>query len=452
MNRLSRRSFLGHTGIALAASSQLGLLARSAHADVTEGYRAMVCILLAGGADSFNMLVPRDSGRYNTYASVRADLALPDSDLLPLDYTGASGEQFGVHPGLAEVQQLFNAGQGAFVANIGPLAEPTSRAALDAGAVQLPLGLFSHSDQIAVWQSSAAGTRINTGFAGRLGDVVQPQLPAGPVSMNISLSGTNLFQSGDTLTGYAMDPTDGVRGVAGYDDAANQVFIDALDRLLALDYADPFRRSYAQKLRGAIDSGAQLNAALALAPEFTTSFSDTELSAAMAQIARVISVRDQLGAGRQTFFVTMGGWDHHDEVLDNQARMLPVLSRALGEFHSALTELGVLPSVTTYTISDFGRTLTSNGRGSDHGWGGHNFVMGGSVNGGQVYGEYPDLTPGLPLDLGRGRYIPTTSTDEFYAELALWFGLSGAQLPAVLPNIGRFYDTAGSSRPLGFLA
>lgn len=448
MNRLSRRKFLGHTGVALAASTQLGLLSRGVQA-AADDYCALVCILLAGGADSFNMIVPHDSNRYDAYASARSDLSLPHEELLPLNYAGADGASFAVHPGMPEVQGLFDSGELAFVANIGPLAEPTSRAAFDAGTARLPLGLFSHSDQIAVWQTTAAGERIATGFGGRVADLLQPRFNRGPVSMNISVAGTNLFQTGVTATGYAVDPQEGIRTVAGYDDPENAAFINTLDRLLAHGYDDPFRTTYAAQLRDAIDSGIELNAALDAAPALQAPFTDGGLSSALSQVARIIAARDLLGVQRQTFFVTIGGWDHHDEVLDNQARMLPGISRGLAEFNTALNEMGVNNQVTTFTISDFGRTLTSNGRGSDHGWGGNNLVMGGALNGGQIFGDYPDLNLGTDLDLGRGRFLPTTSTDVFYADLALWFGVAPGELQQVLPNINRFYDAQSSPPPLG---
>ncbi len=445
----SRRKFLQHAGVGLAASTQLGWLAGRAHAALTDDYRALVCILLAGGADSNNILVPLEDNAYSAYASARADLALPQNVLLPL--AGTTNAEFGIHPQLPELQSLYDSGNLAFMANIGPLAQPTSRADFDAGNVPLPLGLFSHSDQIAVWQTAAAGQRITTGFGGRLADRVASQLPPGPVSMNISYSGTNLFQTGEQVSSYAIDVTDGVRTLAGYQDPGNEVFSEAVDALLQLEYADPFRRTYAEKLRNAADTSTNLNAVLASAPQLNTTFSDGELSSALSRVAQLMSVRDVLGAKRQTFFITIGGWDHHDEVLNNMARMLPDISRGLGEFYEATNELGLQNNVVTFTISDFGRTLTSNGRGSDHGWGGHNLVMGGSVSGGSIYGSYPDLTLGSELDLGRGRLLPTTSVDEFYAELALWFGIDASDLPTVLPNIESFYALNSDTLPLGFL-
>ncbi len=451
--KMNRRSFLGHTGVALAGAAQLQMMSRGVHAAAgADGYCAMVCILLAGGADSFNMLVPYDEDRYGQYAATRADLALPRDTLLPLNYLGPDGAELAVHPGMGQVRDLFDSGELAFVANIGPLAEPTSRAAYDSGAVQLPLGLFSHSDQIAVWQTAAAGSRISTGFAGRVADQLSPTLDNGTFAMNLSLAGDSLFQTGAQAAGYVVDGREGVRTVGGYGDAGNEGFTDALDALLAVDFADPFRSTYAGMLRGAIDDGAQLRTILGSAPGLNTVFSDNDFSAALAQIARIISVREVMGARRQTFFVTVGGWDHHDEVLQNQAAMLPGIAAGLAEFRAALAELNVLNNVTTFTISDFGRTLTSNGRGSDHGWGGNQLIMGGGVNGGRVFGAYPELALGTDLDLGRGRFLPTTSTDEFYADLALWFGVARGDLELVLPNVSRFVDLNGGGPGLGILA
>lgn len=452
MKTWSRRQFLSHGGVSVLAATQLGSLARVANAAPATDYQALVCILLAGGADSFNMLVPYDEPRYDAYAGVRSDLALARQELLPLNYLGADGRQMAVHPGMAEIQQLFDAGDLAFVANAGPLAEPTSRAAYDSGSVRLPLGLFSHADQIAQWQTSVPDQRIATGVAGRMADILAPGLPSGPISMNVSLSGTNVFQTGTSLTSYSIDAVEGARQVAGYetDDASSSGFTAALNAMLAADYEDPYRRSYAAQLRHSIDSAEQVTAALSGAQLLNTNFSAGPFSEALAQIARIVSVSDELNAPRQTFFVTFGGWDHHDDVLPQQQDMLPVVSRGLAEFHAAMNELGLNDRVTTFTISDFGRTLTSNGKGSDHGWGGHNLVMGGAVTGREVYGDYPEIDAGNPLDVGRGRFIPTTSVDEFYAELALWFGVPSADLDLVLPNINRFY-VPGSGMPLGFM-
>ena len=453
MTNYSRRRFLQHSvAVGVAAATQMNTLGQIAHATGGGDYKALVCVLLGGGADSFNMLVPYDTNRYTDYVSFRSDLALPHADLLPLAYTGPQGQTFAVHPGLGAVRTLFDQGDLAFVANVGTLAEPTDKTAYAQGTVRLPLGLFSHADQIAQWQTSVPDRRIATGVAGRIADIVTGSVPTHPVSMNISLSGTNVFQTGQTVTDYSLDANDGVRLLAAYGQPDAAVFTTAVDSMLAASYADPFRRTYAGKFRTAIDSGIEFKTALDAAPTLGTTFSSTPLSRSLAQIAKVISVRDVLSTTRHTFFVSLGGWDHHDNVLTLQAQMLPAVAAALSEFQQAMVELGVADAVTTFTISDFGRTLTSNGKGSDHGWGGHQLAIGGAVTGKRVYGEYPVLVPDNALDVGRGRYIPTTSVDAFYAELALWFGIAPADLELVLPNIRRFYAPESMTPPVGFMA
>jgi len=452
MSHWNRRRFLSHSAlVAAAAGTQLGWFGRAAHAAAADGeYRALVCVLLAGGADSFNMLVPDDDASYADYAGIRADLALPRESLVPL---AGSGPRFALHPGLEPLADSYAAGDLAFVANVGTLVEPSDPADVAAGRVRLPLGLFSHADQIAQWQTAQPDLRSSTGVGGRIADLLAATQNASPISMNVSLSGNNVFQSGATVSSYSVDAEEGVRQVAGYDpaDPESEIFTNALDALLAAGYQDPFRRSYAASLRDAIDAGEGFRAALATAPTLNTTFGGDPFGAALAQIARIISVRDALGASRQTFFVTFGGWDHHDDVLPLQAEMLPLLAGGLDSLQSALAELGLADRVTTFTISDFGRTLTSNGKGSDHGWGGHQLVLGGGVAGGQVFGGYPELTADNPLDVGRGRYIPTTSVDEYYAELARWLGIADADLPQVLPNLGRFYAVGSGTAPIGFM-
>jgi uncharacterized protein (DUF1501 family) len=457
---LSRRQLLTHScrlGVASAtlASTALSLgLARQASAAALSDYRALVCVLLAGGNDSFNMVVPNDADQYGEYQSLRSDLALPQADLLPLNGLAANGRSYALHPGMAGTQALYNRGDLAVVANVGTLLEPVDAAAVEAGA-RVPLGLYSHADQIAQWQTGVPNDRIADGWAGRIADRMSNVNLANGIAMNISLGGTNVFQSGLLTSEYAIDSAgNGAPTLSGYDDPGE--FGDykrrIIDDLLAVPQRNLFRNTYRGRLRDAIDAQSVFVSALDAAPALGTTFSEGPFSAALRQIARVIAARDELGACRQTFFVLVGGWDHHDEVLDNQARMLPMISQGLTEFHGALTELGLLDAVTTFTTSDFGRTLTSNGRGSDHGWGGHHLVMGGAVNGGQIYGTYPELQPNSPLDTGRGVYAPTTPTDLYFADLARWFGVSAGDLDQVLPNIRNFYTPGSSDPPLGVMA
>ncbi|MFK8041646.1 DUF1501 domain-containing protein [Congregibacter sp.] len=458
---LNRRGFLKHScslGVATATlgSSLLQLgLARQASAQSTGDYKALVCILLAGGNDSYNMLVPRDTDLYNSYADIRSDLALPRESLLDLPGTDGEGRSFGLHPGMPGVQSLFANGQAATIANVGTLLAPMDSAALASGSTALPLGLYSHSDQIQQWQTAVSDERIAQGWGGRIADILEGGNPANGISMNLSLAGNNVFQSGNLSTPYAISSTgDGAPALDGYNDSdeGGQFTRAAIDSLLAATQEKIFRREYSKRLASSIESQVTFVEALALAGEPPTSFSNTPFSAALRQVARVIAARDSLGASRQTFFITVGGWDHHDDVIDNQAMMLPSIDMGLLEFQTAMNAMGMAEQVTTFTSSDFGRTLTSNGKGSDHGWGGHHLVMGGAVKGGQFYGSYPEIYAGNPLDVGRGIYAPTTSVDEYFAELALWFGVSGSDLGVVLPNADRFFSVDGGSGPLGFLS
>ncbi|MEN7341861.1 MAG: DUF1501 domain-containing protein [Pseudomonadota bacterium] len=459
---LNRRQFLTHScqlGVALptVASGLLSLGSmREAAAAVSSDYKALVCILLAGGNDSYNMLVPTDSDQYAGYQRIRADLALPREQLLPVALANTDSRQFGLHPGMTALQRLINDGDAAMIANIGTLVEPYDAIAVNEGRQRLPVGLFSHADQIQQWQTAVVDNRTAIGWAGRLADQMQNTRPSNGVSMNISLSGTNVFQSGRTVAPYSIrNNGSGAVAINEYDSqepfglnrrrAFESIFRDTRSNLLAEEYRS--------RMRGAIDQQIVFAEAMANASDLSDSINTANpLSLALAQIARVISVSDALGATRQTFFVTVGGWDHHDEVLANQARMLPTVAEGLADFAAVLKQMNAFNAVTTFTISDFGRTMTSNGRGSDHGWGGHHVVMGGDVAGSRLLGAFPLLDGPSPLDVGRGVYIPTTGIDSYFADLALWYGVPPAELDIILPNIGRFYDPSSGVSPLGLFA
>jgi uncharacterized protein (DUF1501 family) len=455
---ISRRRFLGQASCAAVGTTALfntvvnmGMLNALA-ADSTE-YRGLVCLFLSGGIDSFNVLVPRGAAEYAEYAAVRGDLALPQDQLLPITPATADGREYALHPGLVELQSLFEQGRLAVLANVGTLVEPTTLQQFKNGSVALPLGLFSHSDQAMHWQTSLPDQRNASGWAGRMADVLQEGNCNQNISMNISLSGSNVFQTGQYVAHYTIteNGSTGLRDYGGSSPGA-LVRTEAIDGLLGLHYQHLFEKTFAARMRSAIDAHVEFSQAIAAVPPLATQFSNTTLSRRLRMIALTIAARDALCMRRQTFFVEAGGWDHHDEVLQNQEAMLPVVSRALSEFQSALDELGVADQVTTFTASDFGRTLSSNGRGSDHAWGGNHLVLGGSVQGGDIYGSFPALHAGSPLDTGRGRLIPTTSVDEYFADLALWFGVPAADLDLVLPNLERFYAADSSVPPIGMLA
>ncbi|MXW07733.1 MAG: DUF1501 domain-containing protein [Gammaproteobacteria bacterium] len=457
---LNRRRFLTHScglGVAAATASTTALtlgLTRSVAASTTDGYKALVCILLAGGNDSYNMLLPYDHDQYDEYEKIRSDLALDYGSLLPLSKLSSEGRSYALHSGMEAVRQIYEAGDLAFVANVGTMIEPVDAKSIRAKTAKLPIGLFSHSDQIAQWQSAISYHRSSSyGWGGRMADLLDPN-PATGLSMNISLAGTNLFQTGAKVSPFTItNRGDGANTVWSFPEfRSNGINLhDVIRDLLGVEEENMLRREYSRRLKGAMDNRDKFVNAIRSTPEFVTEFSDNNFSTTLKQIARVIGARRVLGQGRQTFFVQYGGWDHHFNVVGYQESMLPILSNGLGEFRSALQELGEFDNVVTFTISDFGRTLTSNGQGSDHGWGGHHLVMGSAVNGGSMYGTYPELSGSSPLDVGRGIYIPTTSVEQYFAELALWLGVAPSDLDEVLPAVRNFYSPESRDAPLGFL-
>ncbi len=461
----TRRAFLmglGRAGLgcgALSATPLLGSLvslatATGAAAQSLPGgddYKALVCILLAGGNDSFNMIVPYEQSEYDDYRASRSDLALDRSSILRVSPASLDRE-FGFHPSMPGARDLFDAGRLAVIHNVGTLVERVTLAEVEAMTARLPLGLYSHSDQIRQWQTSVPQDRSALGWGGRLSDLLDGVNSSARISMGISLAGTNDFQSGANTREFAITPAGSVPIFGfGETDPIQMLRETAIRSLVDARYKNLLEQAFADRMAGGIRNHEVFSAAISQAPALQTPFSAAPLSQSLRMIARTMSVRQQLDMRRQTFFVLVGGWDHHDEVLATQAPMLGGVSLALTEFDAALGELGLRNEVTTFTISDFGRTLTSNGRGSDHGWGGNQLVMGGAVTGGDFYGTPPPLFPGNALDTGRGRLIPTLSTDEYFAELALWFGVAPADLDRVLPNVNRFTSPSLSNPPVGFL-
>ncbi|MEM1358700.1 MAG: DUF1501 domain-containing protein [Bacteroidota bacterium] len=421
---------------------------------VDNDYRALVCVLLAGGNDSYNMLVPRGSSEHATYATTRSNLALPQANILPLATSLQTGLDLGIHPSMPEVQGLYEQGKLAFIANVGTLIEPTTKVQIEAGGHRLPVGLFSHADQIQQWQTSVPQGREAIGWGGKLADLLNSMNDNENISMNVSLSGNNVFQAGRQTVEYSVNAAaGGAQTIYGYGEPGffQQIQTTAIDNLLEQEYQNIFQQTYANTIKVGLAANSEFAEAVGNVPPLSTRFSGGYFSQNLEMIARTMAARDTLGFKRQVFFVTIGGWDHHDEVIDAQAGMLRGVSLGLAEFQAAMAELGLEDCVTTFTISDFARTLTSNGNGSDHGWGGNVLAMGGAVRGGEVYGLYPDLGLNSNLDVGSGVLIPTTATDEYFAELALWMGVSPNDLSTVLPNIGNFYSPNTPASPIGFL-
>ncbi|MEL6132655.1 MAG: DUF1501 domain-containing protein, partial [Bacteroidota bacterium] len=371
---ISRRAFLGKASCAAVGSVTLfsglfnlkttALLASNSHRmhmRPSGDYKALVCILLAGGNDSFNMLVPTDSSAYSHYTKTRSNQSLAQDTLLSIQAQNVS-ESYGVHPSMPEVHQMFQQGDLSFIANVGTLVERIPNKSQISNFVgKLPVGLFSHADQIMQWQTSVPQSRTANGWGGRLADLLQASNQSQDISMNISLSGNNVFQSGNQVVGYAITPGGSI-GIKGYNGnhTLDQIRTTAVNNLLERQYQDVFRQSYAE-----ITSQAQTNHDLFSAAteqvNLNTIFSANPLSQSMGMIAKTIGARDALGMNRQTFFVTLDGWDHHDELLNSHSQLLTYVSQAMGEFNTAMKELDVHNEVTTFTISDFARTLTSNG-------------------------------------------------------------------------------------------
>lgn len=452
--QLSRRKFLYGCAAACAGSSSLlSTLSRLqlAYAQVPPAtdYKALVCIFLFGGNDAFNMLIPRDTSVYNVYAGTRQNLAIAYDELLPITAASQAYPDFGLHPQLGNLRNLYSDGKLAFLANVGALVEPVSKSAYQAKTVQLPPQLFSHNDQQGFVQSLQSQTGRN-GWAGRAADILAVANANDRLSMNISLSGSNLWQSGASVFPYSINP-EGVVSLTHFDrgsaDSRDMQRVQTYQNLLAQTQDHLFAQAYAGAQTVAWDLAEEVGAALAGVPGLATAFpAENRLASSLRMVAKMIAARQSLDVSRQTFFIGMGDFDTHGAQLTRQPVLMTQLNEALKAFYDATVELGVADNVTTFTASDFGRTLTSNGDGTDHAWGGHQIIMGGAVKGGDIYGTMPSLAIDSDDDIGEGRIIPTVSVDQYGATLAKWFGLAESDYPGVFPNLANF-----ASSDLGFL-
>ena len=446
--RNSRRSFLTAASMAAAGNAMgfkpFGLL--NSLAQTTSDYKALVCIFMFGGNDANNMLIPFDTAGYQQYSSVRGNLALPQNQLLQL---GAQ-PQFALHPSLPDVQALFNNGNAAFLANVGTLLAPTTAAQYKAKQVAPPSNLFSHPDQQLEWQNQMQTAAGSSGWAGRMADKLSTQYnPGALVPMIASLSGDALFCNGTATSPVAV--SSGGPGTAACSDhtycggrqqTAQQ--FSTLSSGVSLIQADNNITNNAYAYNATLSNA--LGAATALQTVFPTTANP--FGAQLQEVARLIQVRAALGVTRQIFFVGAGNFDTHGNQLATQASLLAELSPALGAFYRALEEMKLTESVTAFTCSDFARTLQPNSSdGSDHAWGSHHMIIGGAVKGGKIYGTFPTLALGGPDDAStNGRWVPSTSSAQYAATLAQWFGLPASDLQYVLPYIGNF-----ASNNLGFL-
>ncbi|HZI86263.1 MAG TPA: DUF1501 domain-containing protein [Pyrinomonadaceae bacterium] len=453
----TRRDFLRTSACALGSMALASSLESfgTVHAltpQAAADYKALVCIFLNGGNDGNNMFVSLE--QYASYAAARGvDLAIPQAQLLPVSPTG--GGSFGFHPNMPEMRDLFNQGRLAVVCNNGPLVEPLTRTTYQNGTAKKPLQLFSHSDQVGLFQTAIANVVAQTGWGGRISDLTRSLNGSATFPQNISIAGINLLLTGvDTRQLAVADSGTSLANVLQLNNGAGSSASDNAARTASFNELRTLDNHY-KLVKAASDtrsSAIQTDIALSTVnPVLSTVFPNTSLGRQLLQIARLIKACTDPTAGinmkRQIFFAQIGGFDTHSGQIAGQGALMTQLSQAMKAFYDATVELGRQNEVTTFTLSDFSRTLqpsgTGTGAGSDHAWGNNHLILGGAVAGNTLYGTYPTLALGGPNDTDggsspRGRWIPTTSVEQYAATLATWYGLAPTDLPAVFPLIGRF--------------
>jgi uncharacterized protein (DUF1501 family) len=463
---IERRALLQRSGqlamMGAASSYALGLagIGEAAAFSNAGGYKALVCVFLYGGNDYANTLIPFDSANYARYQTIRGTtgseaangIALARASLANTVLTPPQGQTltdditYALAPTMPRLKALYDQGAMAPLLNVGPLLAPLTRAQYDNGSVPRPAKLFSHNDQQSTWQSSRPeGSR--TGWGGRMGDLALTS-NTNAMFTAINATGNAVLLSGQTAVPYQVSPAGATlynplqSGRLFNSSAASQ----ALGTLLRSGSGNVMAADYARINDRSITFGAFINNALANTT-LTTSFgTGNRLADQLRVVARLIAARQSLGVTRQVFLVSLGGFDNHDGLIGTHDVLLGQVDFAMDAFYRATVELGVANNVTAFTASDFGRTFSSNGDGSDHGWGAHHFIVGGAVNGGRFYGRAPSVATNTADQVGQGRLLPAVSVDEFSATLATWFGVAPSELPSVAPNIGRF-----ASPNLGFM-
>ena len=448
MVKTSRREFLKSLGALSAGGvvSNLDLLGgfAQANAQPATDYKALVCVFLYGGVDGNNVVIPADSAGYAQYSAVRtvaSGINLPVASLNAIQ-PRSSPTPFGLHPSMTELKTLFDQNKMAVLCNVGTLLRPTTKADYSAGRFR-PTQLFSHSDQQNEWQTAVYQESSRTGWGGRLADRIASMNGAVPFPVVTSTAGITLFMTGNGKSPLSI-PTSGTFGLQGFStSAANTARLAAVRQLLAMDRDNVFVNSASDIAGSAIDLTATVSPIISNANSSIQglfSGQKSSISQQLLAIAKLIEARNSIGIKRQIFFVSMGGFDTHTNEVNTQQTLFGQLSPALKAFYDATVQLGVADSVTSFTLSDFGRTFKpAAGQGSDHAWGNHQLVIGGAVKGGDFYGKYPTLQLGGPDDVSTaGRWLPTLAVDQYAATLATWFGLSASDLSAVLPTLGNF--------------
>lgn len=457
---LSRRNFL-RTGSAFALGGAAGfandLMRFNAFAADTSGYKALVCVFLFGGMDGHDAIIPFDTSSYNQFADIRRELLNRYEDnedgstrtrdqLLPLNLANASdfgGRQFAMAPELGPLHDLINRGDGAIVSNVGPLVAPINREQFRQRSVPRPPRLFSHNDQQSVWMASRPeGARF--GWGGRFADMVAASSSNTDATFTtVSTSGNIVFLQGEVVGQYQVG-TNGPQEIDGISD--NSFFgsdslpqaYEAHLRSQGQSLDNIFQRDFDAVMERSIDANRELRESFGQSAPFSTAFPNSRLGRQLQVVARIIALRSQLNVGRQIFFVGTGGFDTHSDQATNMPRLQTGIAEAMRAFYDATAEMGVDRDVTQFTASDFGRTLTINRDGTDHGWGGHHFVIGGGVNGNRIIGDMPPPVTEHSQDSGNGRLIPTTAVDQFAGTLGSWFGLTDGELNDALPGLSNF--------------
>lgn len=449
---LKRTAALGVAGVATPFVTSLAAIGEAAAATATD-YKALVCVFLYGGNDYANTLPAYDADSYAKYLAARSNIALTRESLAAtvLNPTAglAGGRQYALAPTMASLLPLFDQGKLAVTLNVGTLVQPTTKAQYQANSVRLPPKLFSHNDQQSYFQASNP-EGATSGWGGRIGDLFQSGNGSATLTC-INASGNAVYLTGKAAVQYAI----GTGGPVALINNASALYgsttaAATLRSLMTGSNAHVFANEHARVSKRALDTYTQVSGALAGAPAsgFTLFPTGNSLADQLKMVARLISVSSELGAKRQVFFVSMGGFDLHDNLVANQPGLLGKVADAMRAFYDTTVALGVADKVTSFTASDFGRTLQSNDDGSDHGWGSHHFVMGGAVKGRRFYGTAPAVGNGTPDDVGQGRLLPTIAVDQYAATLASWFGVGSGDLTTVLPNMGNYN---ASNWNLGFV-
>jgi len=444
----TRRRFIriGAATVGSLALRPLGLL--PALAQSGGDYRALVCIFLFGGNDSNNSVIPMDDASYQAYQSLRAGLALTGSELTSA-VTSVSGAPYAFHAKLKELASLFSSKELAVLANVGSLVQPLTRDQYQQAQAPIPSNLFSHSDQQLQWQTSVAQGNGSTGWAGRAADYIASQnINAPGLPAFVSVAGNSLLGTGAETQPVALAPGQSLELKGFNQTPVSQARWKALNSLLTTENGVSLVQAANDTLSHSIQDASALENALAKATALKTKFPTTSLGAQLQQVAEIIQVHSDLGMRRQIFFCSLGGFDTHTNEINTHNTLYPQLSAALAAFYDATQELGMAQNVTTFTESDFSRTFQpTSGGGSDHAWGSHHFVVGGAVQGGRIFGKFPTFELGGPDDADvRGRWIPTTSVDQYGSTLCSWFGIPGSALASVFPNVANF-----TLNNLGFL-